>query len=155
MNDLQTILNRSLCAGACATAATTATLAACAAMEHDPVAAPINSVSHIAWGDEAASHDEVSMKYTATGFALNAVAVTSWAAVHELMFGSSVNGDPLKALASGAAVSAVAYLTDYHLVPARLTPGFEKRLSNRSLFAVYAALALSLAAGSLQANGEA
>ena len=55
-------------------------------------------------------------------------------------------GDVTATLLSGAAVSALAYLTDYHVVPSRLTPGFEKRLGGRSLLAIYAALAFSLAA---------
>jgi len=54
-----------------------------------------------------------------------------------------------KAIAGGAIVSALAYVTDYHLVPKRLTPGFEKRLSNKSLFGIFATLALSLAVGSM------
>lgn len=48
------------------------------------------------------------------------------------------------ALLGGAAVAAVAYVTDYYFVPKRLTPGFEKRLSGPAMFAVYATLALSL-----------
>jgi hypothetical protein len=40
-------------------------------------------------------------------------------------------------------------VTDYYVVPKRVTRGFEKRLSDPALFGVYAALALSLAAGSL------
>lgn len=52
-----------------------------------------------------------------------------------------------KSLIGGAAVSGLAYVTDYKLVPAWLTPGFEKRLSNRSLLGIYAALALGLALG--------
>ena len=43
----------------------------------------------------------------------------------------------------------MAYFTDYHVVPDRLTPGFEKRLSPKSLRVVYSALALSLPIASL------
>jgi hypothetical protein len=43
----------------------------------------------------------------------------------------------------GAGVSALAYVTDYHVVPKRLTPGWEERVSNRSLALIYAVLALS------------
>lgn len=52
-----------------------------------------------------------------------------------------------RALPGGACVAALAYVTDYHLVPARLTPGFERHLSRRALFFVYAVLAMALAAG--------
>jgi hypothetical protein len=46
-------------------------------------------------------------------------------------------------------VSALAYLTDYHVVPKRLTPGFELRLPGGALAAAYAALALGLSARDL------
>ena len=49
--------------------------------------------------------------------------------------------------ARGKTHSAVAYATDYHVVPERLTPGFEKRLSNESLAIVYGVLAACLALG--------
>jgi hypothetical protein len=46
-------------------------------------------------------------------------------------------------------VSAGAYLTDYYLVPKRFTPGWEKRLSGKSLAAIYGMLALGLVASDL------
>jgi hypothetical protein len=48
-----------------------------------------------------------------------------------------------------AATSVLACFVDYRLTPDRLTPGFEKRLSRRSLFVVYALFAAGLAAGTL------
>jgi len=47
-------------------------------------------------------------------------------------------------------VTAGAYLIDYHLIPSRFTPGFEKRLSGKSLAAVFVALAMGLAARDLK-----
>jgi hypothetical protein len=41
-------------------------------------------------------------------------------------------------------VSALAYVTDYHVIPSRFTPGFELSLSRRSFPSLYAALALGL-----------
>lgn len=49
----------------------------------------------------------------------------------------------------GAAVSTLACVTDYHVVPKRLTPGFELRLPAGALAAAYAALALGLSAREL------
>lgn len=54
-----------------------------------------------------------------------------------------------EAVAEGAAISALAYVTDYYVVPEQFTPGFEKRLSNRSLAAIYGVLAVSLGVGAL------
>jgi hypothetical protein len=52
----------------------------------------------------------------------------------------------LQPILDAAAVTAGAYITDYYLVPKRFTPGFEKRVSGKSLFAIYVALAVGLAA---------
>lgn len=134
--------------GATAAIATTIATAACGFAETGNAIAPINAVSHIVWGDEAAAQNGASIKYTGLGVALNAAAVTSWAAVYETFFGDAVDRrDVARALVGGAVVSAVAYMTDYHVVPARLTPGFEKRLSNTALLGIYSVLAISLAFG--------
>jgi hypothetical protein len=134
-------------AGTAATALTTATIL-CLGHERDAsMWAPLNAVSHIAFGDEAAAHTELSAKYTATGSALNTAAVFSWAAMHAGLMKMMARQDLPSALGAGAAVAAAAYVVDYYVMPKRLTPGFEKRLSGRSLFWIYSALAAGLAAG--------
>lgn len=136
--------------GAVATAATTLAVAACGQIEDGNAIAPINTVSHIAWGAESFGAAGPTAKHTLTGLALNAVAVTGWAAVHELLFGRWVRRSGVgRAMIGGAVVSGLAYVIDYHIVPARFTPGFEARLSGPSMFGIYAALALGLAVGSL------
>jgi hypothetical protein len=131
--------------GAVATVATTAVAGLCGEIEAGSVAAPLNAVSHIVWGDEAARHAKSSARYTIPGLLLNGAAVTSWAILQELLFDREQQRKQLsRSLAEGAAISALAYVTDYHAVPKRLTPGFEMRLSNRSLVAIYTALAASL-----------
>lgn len=136
-----------LTTGAVATAATTCAVAALGQTEEGNALAPINAVSHILWGDEAAAVEQADVSHTLAGLALNACAVTGWAGVHELLMPRFGPRRLNQALAAGAMVSALAYVTDYYVVPKRFTPGFEKRLSNSSLFGIYATLAL--AAGSL------
>lgn len=148
------LLTDALTTGAVATASTTLAAAALGLAEGGNPAGPINAVSHILWGDEAAAADQADASHTAAGLALNAAAVTTWAGVHELLMPRTGPRRPGHALLAGAAVAGLAFVTDYHLVPKRLTPGFEKRLSNPSLLGVYAALALSLAAGSLLNQGR-
>jgi hypothetical protein len=135
--------------GKWAALATSAALMALGAREKRQPIAPVNAVSHIAWGDEAYEQLAPSVKYSFTGLALNAAAMVSWAVALEVLLGRFARRDATSAVASGAAISALAYVVDYHVVPERLMPGFEKHLSNRSLFAIYVVLALSLAGGVL------
>ncbi len=138
-----------LTTGAMASASTTAAVAIMGKVEIDSAAAPINAVSHILWGDDAAQSEQLDAQHTLAGAALNAMAVTGWAGLHELLMPRRGAPGVTRAVLSGVAVSALAYITDYHVVPKRFTPGFEKRLSRTALLGMYATLALSLAAGSL------
>lgn len=144
-----TWIKDTLTTGALTAATTTAAVALLGKLEGGSAVAPINAVSHILWGEKAAATEELDARHTAAGAGINAVAVTAWAGMHELFMPRDRTPSVQRALLSGAAAAAVAYVTDYHVVPERFTPGFEKRLSGKALFGVYAALALSLAAGSL------
>lgn len=136
-----TFVERVLTCGAFA--GTAAALAASFAgrRETGSYAAPLNATSHIVWGDAAALRDDVTSQYTATGAALHFGASFFWAVLHELLPGHAAVRAPLTAL--------TAYVVDYHVVPRRLTPGFELRISPSALAGVYAALAAGLFAGSL------
>lgn len=131
-----------------ATLATTAVTAILGKKEADSAAAPLNATSHIVWGDEAATHDEVDAKHTGLGTLINAAAMASWAIFNDLLWRRWVGrGSRSRSLVAGAATSGIAYVTDYYLVPKRFTPGFEKRLSKPALGIIYASLAISMAAG--------
>ena len=106
-------------------------------------AAPLNATSHFAWGERAARQDGYSARYTGTGFAANYAAAVFWALFYEAL------PRRMPPLARAAAVSALAYVTDYHIVPRRLTPGFELRIPGAALAAAYAALAFGLSARDL------
>jgi hypothetical protein len=107
-------------------------------------ASALNATSHFLWGDRAARRHGYSMKYTGIGFAANYGASVFWALFYEAL-GSGKRRGAARALRDGALVSALAYAVDYHVVPKRLTPGFELRLPDRALAGVYAALAVGLA----------
>lgn len=136
--------------GLIAGATTSLTAAARGRADSGSAIAPINATSHVFWGDRAAAVREPTLRHTLTGYLINSGAAVFWAAVLEKLFGETVErrGLPL-ALLGGASVAGLAYVTDYHLVPRRLTPGYEKRVSGRSLFVIYGVLALSLGAGAL------
>ncbi len=133
--------------GTVASAATAAVAAALGKKEAGSPWAPLNAVSHALWGDRAARRSGFSGKYTLTGTALNQGGAMFWALLYEKAFGRtrSVPG----ALLGGAAIAALAYVVDYYVVPKRLTPGYEKRLSPRSLAGLYGALALGLGASTI------
>lgn len=141
-------VGRSLLSGITATLGTTAGSAILGKVEKGHAAAPLNATSHIVWDEEAFSQNDVSVRYTLVGAALNAGAMFGWAALQELALGRWVRSGPAgRAAISGVVTSAVAYATDYRLVPERLTPGFERRLSKPALAATYGILAVCLAFG--------
>jgi hypothetical protein len=111
-------------------------------------AAVLNAVSHVLWGDRAGRQDAPSRRYTLTGFVINQAASLFWAAGYAALRRYTPRG-PAAALASGAAIAGLAYLVDYHMVPRRLTPGYELRLRGPQLALIYAAIALSLPLGDL------
>lgn len=131
--------------GAIAGAATAVAVAIAGKRESGSAAAPINATSHVVHGSQAASVTDADIPHTALGFLINTGAAVFWATLYEKAFGAAAErGDIAQAWFGGKSVAGLAYMTDYHAVPKRLTPGWEERVSNRSLMSVYAALALSL-----------
>lgn len=135
-------ISRTLLASAVTSAATTAALCLLSRQDTGHPAAALNATSHILWGDKAAKKNEWDIRHTLAGGLLNAGAMGLWSLVQTLL--------PTPRSAWGAArnaglVTALAYATDYHVVPRRFTPGFELRLSRKSLFGAYAVMAGALA----------
>ncbi|MDB5342927.1 MAG: hypothetical protein JWP89_1304 [Schlesneria sp.] len=91
MSDYSKLAGRTLATGAAATAATTLAVSICGTLEDGSPVASINAFSHIAWADKAARQTDASWQYTAVGLALNAVAVTSWAGVYEIICGRAAD----------------------------------------------------------------
>jgi hypothetical protein len=119
----------------------------CSRKERGRSELPMHAVSHIAWGDAPEGHKGRTLDNYILGSTLHHGASVFWAVFFEALFGRHAERSTAAALAGGAAISAAAYVTDYHIVSDRFKPGFEAYLSDRSLFAVYAALAVGLAAG--------
>lgn len=156
------LLKRTIVSGTMAGIAATLAAAFTGKRDTNSYIAPINATSHILWGDKAADHTEASFKYTATGFLLNHGAALMWASIYEKWIDPMVKRQfagkpalkPLVPIISAAAVSTGAYITDYYLVPKRFTPGWEKRVSPRSIALIFGALALGLAASKLLQEPE-
>jgi hypothetical protein len=149
MNDWKTAARDALVSGSAASVTSTAALMVCGDAEIGRPLAPTNAISHWFFGAPATRADRFSWRHTVVGYVTHHCAAVFWALWHEKLFGSAdvARQGPVPALASGAATAALAYFVDYRLTPRRLMPGYERRLSRRSLFAVYAAFGAGLALG--------
>jgi|SRR5688572_28813930 hypothetical protein len=143
------LLERAIATGSLAGLATTATLALLGRRQIGSAAAPINATSHVLWGDEAGTADAVDVKHTAPGVLINSGAGIFWAFVRELVSDRLPRQNRATAVATGAAVAGLAYLVDYHVIPRRLTPGWELRLPRRSVALGFVALGAALAIATL------
>jgi hypothetical protein len=135
--------------GTLASVASAAALAACGQGELRNPATPLNGPSQWIWGRHAPWQDGYSLRYTVAGYAIHHAMSIFWAVLYEKWRGSPAKGSSAGVVVPATATSALACFVDYRLTPDRLTPGFEKRLSRRSLFVVYALFAAGLAAGTL------
>ena len=115
----------------------------CGRMELGTALRPINGIRHILWGPQAGTVKTLNAKYTLAGLALNTGACWFWAWLYR-KGAQKVYASTSGAAAGAVGVAALAYVTDYHLIPRRFTPGFELSLSRHSFPWLYAALAAGL-----------
>ena len=150
MNLWKTALREGAITGTVAGLLSTAVLAITGQRQAGSAVAPINAVSHWLWGDESLHAQEPSLRHTLTGYVTNHLAAIFWAALYAGAYGHREEAKRLpQAIAGGVATSALAYLVDYHVVPQRLTPGYEHRISSGAMLATYGALAAGLALGAM------
>jgi hypothetical protein len=137
-------------AGSIASVASMAALVLAGRRETRHAAAPVNAVSHWVWDREALRADAPSARHTLVGYLVHHGASVFWGTLHARAWGMHQgNKRPAPAVAGAAVASALACFVDLRMTPRRLTPGFENRVSKRSLALVYACFALGLAAGSM------
>lgn len=117
--------------------------------------APVNAESHWLWGEEALHQDRPTLRHTLTGLVTHQLATVFWATLYALARGDrKAVGSVPEAVLGGIATSAAAAAIDYTLMPRRLTPGFEHRLSTGSMVGVFAAIAGGIALGALLLRGR-
>lgn len=144
-SSIQAIRN-GLVSGSVASVASTISLSILGKMELDKLAAPVNGPSQWFWGRRAPFEDSFSLRHTIVGFGIHHATSIFWAIWYEKLRQSLPPAQNAPAvLAPAVATAAAAYFVDFHVVPKRLTPGFENRLSKRSLLVVYGTFALGLA----------
>ena len=152
---LRSTITLALTAGTAASLFSAAALMVCGRRETGSSAAPINAVSHWYWREEALYFRQTDIKHTLLGYLTHHGASVFWGALFAgALHGRPAARNPGAVLAGSMVTSAVACFVDFHLTPPRLTPGFEHRLSQRSLAAVYGSFAAGLAVGALLVRGS-
>lgn len=146
-------LGDAILSGTAASVASTVALAHCGKKENCSPYGTTNAISRWIWGDGALFRDDASARYTGVGYAIHHASATLWATVFEKWFGERTErGEILPAVAGGLLVSTLACFVDYRVTPYRLRPGFEKRLSTRSMFWVYGSAGIAFTARGLLKN---
>ena len=135
--------------GTAASIATGAALALLARAEGKGALQPINATSHWLHGPDAGRVRELDVAHTAIGYATHHASCIFWALPFEWWLSSREDRTAAEVLGVAGAVSGIAAVVDYGIVPRRLTPGWEHAVSRRSVAATFGALALGLAAGGL------
>ncbi|CAA0096680.1 Uncharacterised protein [Starkeya nomas] len=145
------LLTRAILSGSAVSLATSVALALLARSEGRHAVQPVNSTSHWFLGEAAGHSRAIDLKHTLGGFATHHAASVFWAMVFEALQRLRPNKAPL---GDAVAVSALAALVDYGVVPKRLTPGWEKVVTPKSIALAYVAMALALAASCPRVHGR-
>jgi drug/metabolite transporter (DMT)-like permease len=150
MNRWQTTVREGVISGTLAGLLSAAVLLMAGKRETGSAVAPVNAESHWLWGDESLHEDRATLRHTLAGFVTHQLSTVFWATLYAWVRGERrLRRTAAQALAGGLATSAAAAAIDYTIVPKRLTPGFEHRLSTASMLGVFAAIAGGIALGSL------
>ncbi|MEF8701319.1 MAG: hypothetical protein V5B33_18805 [Candidatus Accumulibacter sp. UW20] len=121
--------------------------------ENGTLWATLNAPSHWLWGKQALRQDGASLRYTACGVLIHHLSSGFWALVQARLPSDDRHAFPQR-LRNATVTTAVAAVVDLALVPQRLTPGFQQRLSPASLTVVYVLFAVGLMAGGYLADRQ-
>ena len=144
------VFRKSLISGSMASIASAISLLLLGKRELNSPAAPINAPSQWVWGKHAPYKNQFSLRYTLVGYVIFHTASIFWAMGYERARDHLSTSRKTSSVLVPAALTAVtAYAVDFHLTPKRFTPGFENRLSKKSLYIAYGTFALGLAAPAL------
>lgn len=111
--------------------------------------AGINATSHWLWGDESLHTDDLDWRHTGVGLATHQASAWFWASLYAAIRLARKRRTPVDAVTDAITVTGVAIVVDLGLVPKRLTPGFEHRMTSRRLGVVYLSLLAGLAIGAM------
>ena len=141
--DMAGLLTRTLVSGSVLSAVTAGALALLARAEGRGALQPVNATSHWYRGSAAGRVRAADARHTLLGLVTHHAASVFWAGI----FQAARRQHPARApVVDALAVSALAAIVDYGLVPKRLTPGWEKALPRRAVALAYAAMAAAFLA---------
>ncbi|HEY8124438.1 MAG TPA: hypothetical protein VIF88_03335 [Methylocystis sp.] len=146
MENLSRIGLSALVTGSVASVISTAALAALAKLEGRGALEP---TSHWLWGRKSRGRRDVDAAHTAVGYATHHASAVFWALPFEAWLAMQPPRSTFELIGDAAMMSGIAATVDYGVAPKRITPGWEFALSDRSMVAAFAALALGLAAGAI------
>lgn len=137
--------SRVLACGAVAGTLSTGVLAWRGGVENRSRVAPLNAISHWLWGRKAIGRNDATLDHTFTGTAIHYLSSLFWATGYGALRAARRRPTAANAAGDAAAITALAALVDLRIIPERLTPGFERRLSGGSLALVYLGFGIGLA----------
>jgi len=137
------IVRRAFWSGSMAAATSAAVVSREAVNNGSSAIAPINAVAHCIWPGEAMLDERPSFRLTGAGVFIHWGSGVFWGLAFEALLGRKAS--PARIVGTAAATAALAYVVDYHVVPERVTPGFEAHVPQRSFLPIYAALGAGLA----------
>ena len=115
-------------------------------------AAGTNAASQWLWYPQARHARRPSLKHTVSGYAIHHASSLLWGCAFEALSPRRV--PPGRRAQRAAAVAALAYLVDYHVVPRRFSPGFGHRIGRLGMCAAYASFAIGLFASASTTEGR-
>lgn len=146
MKSIVKLLKRAMVSGSYASLGSSVALLAGGVRDTRSAIAPVNAVSHWLWKDKALRQHKASLRYSLAGYAIHHAASIFWAVFYEkLALRHGRASTKTQVIADALTVSALACAVDMQCTPERLTPGFERKLSKKSLFVVYVAFGVGLA----------
>ncbi len=143
------MFRRALVSGSLASVVSTAVIMAWSRRVDGATPAGTNAASQWVWDRPARRARAWTWRHTAVGYAIHHASSVFWAT----MFEAWRQRHPARPLAKASAVATLAYVVDYHVVPPRLSPGFEHRIARPGMLTTYAAFALGLYLAGLHRRG--
>lgn len=143
------VLREGLVSGAVASVVSSVILVACGKAERGDPSRPLNGPSQWVWGRHAPFVQGFSVKHTVVGYAIHHAASMFWALLFARLRPRRDRNNFPDVVAASALITTIAYIADFKLVPTRVSPGFQRQLTKRCLYAAYAGFAFGLVIGAL------